>query len=55
MSMLSAGLLRSLATLRWFAVAGQALAVAVAVHGLGLPFDALPLWCGVAALAVFNL
>lgn len=55
MSMLSAGLLRSLATLRWFAVAGQALAVALAVHGLGLPFAPLPLWCGVAALAVFNL
>lgn len=52
--MLSSGLLRSLATLRWFAVAGQVAAVAAAVHVLGLPFAPLPLWAGVAALALFN-
>jgi len=55
MSMLPSGLLRSLALLRWFAVAGQALTILVAVHALALPFPALPLWGGVAALAVFNL
>ncbi len=53
--MLPSGLLRSLALLRWFTVAGQALTVAVAVHVLGLPFPALPLWSGVAALMLFNL
>lgn len=52
--MLSSGLLRSLATLRWFAVAGQVAAIAVAVHVLGLPFAPLPLWAGVVALALFN-
>lgn len=55
MAMLSSGLLRSLATLRWFAVAGQAATVAVSVHGLGLPFDPAPLWTGIAVLALFNL
>jgi two-component system, sensor histidine kinase RegB len=54
MTMLSSGLLRSLATLRWFAVAGQVAAVALAVHVLGLPFAPAPLWTGVAALALFN-
>lgn len=53
--MLPSGLLRSLATLRWFAVAGQAATVALVVHGLGLPFAPAPLWAGVAALALFNL
>lgn len=53
--MLSSGLLRSLATLRWFAVAGQVAAIAVAVHVLGLPFAPMPLWAGVAALALFNV
>jgi two-component system, sensor histidine kinase RegB len=48
------GLLRTLATLRWIAVAGQVLTVLVVVHGLGLPFAAPPLWAGVAALALFN-
>lgn len=55
MSMLPSGLLRSLALLRWFAVAGQALTIVVAVHALALPFPALPLWSGVAVLLLFNL
>ncbi|MBL8298883.1 MAG: HAMP domain-containing histidine kinase [Rhodanobacteraceae bacterium] len=54
MSMLSSGLLHSLATLRWFAVAGQVAAVVLAVHVLGLPFAPLPLWAGVVTLALFN-
>ncbi|HEY0179744.1 MAG TPA: HAMP domain-containing sensor histidine kinase [Dokdonella sp.] len=47
-------LLQTLATLRWFAVAGQAAAVALAVHLLGIPFDAAPLWAAIALLALFN-
>lgn len=54
MSTTSPGLLRSLATLRWIAVAGQALTVLLAVHVFGLQLPALPLWGGVAALALFN-
>lgn len=50
-----ASLLRSLATLRWVAVGGQSLVVLLVVHGLGLPLPPLPLWLGVAALALFNL
>lgn len=49
-----ASLLRSLATLRWVAVGGQSLVVLLVVHGLGLPLLSLPLWLGVAALALFN-
>lgn len=55
MAMLPSGLLRSLATLRWVAVAGQAAAIALAVHALGLPLASAPLWAGVALLAAFNL
>lgn len=55
MAMLPSGLLRSLATLRWVAVAGQSAAIALAVHALGLPLASAPLWAGVALLAAFNL
>ncbi len=41
--------------LRWFAAAGQALAILIAVHALDLPFAQVPLWAGVAALVVVNL
>ncbi|HPA02588.1 MAG TPA: sensor histidine kinase, partial [Chiayiivirga sp.] len=47
-------LIATLVTLRWFAVAGQSVAVACVVLGLGVP---LPLWPMVAAiglLAAFN-
>lgn len=55
MSKLPSGLLRTLATVRWIAVAGQTLTVALVVHGFGLPVAPLPLWAGIAALAAFNL
>ncbi|TDR41968.1 two-component system sensor histidine kinase RegB [Tahibacter aquaticus] len=50
-----AGLLRTLATLRWVAVGGQSLVVLLAVHLLGLPLQSAPLWGGIAALALFNV
>jgi len=52
---LTPGLLRNLAVLRWFAVAGQLVTVALVLHALQIPLQALPLWCGIAALALFNL
>ena len=47
--------LRTLARLRWFAVTGQALAIAVTLYVLELPLPAGPLWAGVAALLAFNV
>ena len=47
--------LRTLCSLRWLAVAGQAATILVASWVLGLPLPQLPLWAGVAVLAVFNL
>jgi len=47
--------LRTLCSLRWLAVAGQAATILVATWVLGLPLPQLPLWSGVAVLAVFNL
>jgi two-component system sensor histidine kinase RegB len=52
---LTPGLLRNLALLRWFAVAGQLITVALVLHVLQIPLQPLPLWCGIAALALFNL
>ena len=52
---LTPGLLRNLAVLRWFAVAGQLVTVALVLHLLQIPLQPLPLWCGIAALALFNL
>ena len=52
---ISPSLLKNLATLRWFAVAGQAVTVALVVHALGIPLQAAPLWTAIAALALFNL
>lgn len=53
--MLPSGLLRTLATVRWIAVAGQTLTLVLAVYVLGLPVAPLPLWAGIAVLALFNL
>jgi two-component system sensor histidine kinase RegB len=47
--------LRVLCRLRWFAVAGQALTIAVVTGPMAIPIEAAPLWAGVAALAAFNL
>jgi len=49
------GLLGNLATLRWFALAGQAITVVLVVHVLRVPLASMPLWAGIGALAVFNL
>ena len=46
--------LRLLSNLRWLAVAGQALTVALAVGPLGISLAPLPLWSAIAALAAFN-
>ncbi|MEJ0099291.1 MAG: ATP-binding protein [Pseudomonadota bacterium] len=51
----SLSFLRLLANLRWLAVAGQALTVLIVTHGMGIALPQMPLWWGVAALAVFNL
>ena len=48
-------ILATLAALRWFSVAAQAVAVAIVAFGFGVP---LPLWsmaAAIAALAVFNV
>jgi len=47
--------LRLLSTLRSVALPGQALAITVALYGLGLPLHATPLWLGVLLLALFQL
>ncbi|WMJ68754.1 ATP-binding protein [Stenotrophomonas sp. 24(2023)] len=47
--------LQTLCSLRWLAVAGQAATILVASWVLGLPLPQLPLWAGVAALALFNV
>jgi two-component system sensor histidine kinase RegB len=47
--------LRTLCSLRWLAVAGQAATILVATSVLGLELPQLPLWAGVAALTLFNL
>jgi two-component system sensor histidine kinase RegB len=51
----SPSLLRNLVVLRWLAVGGQAVTIALVVHGLGMALHAVPLWLGVGALAAFNL
>ena len=47
--------LRLLCNLRWLAVLGQAVTVALVVGPLHIPLPVAPLWAGIAALAVFNL
>jgi len=52
---LTPGLLRNLVLLRWFAIAGQLVTVTLVLHVLDIPLQSLPLWGGIAALALFNL
>jgi len=47
--------LRTLCSLRWLAIAGQAATVLVASGLLGLELPLRPLWSGVALLVAFNL
>ncbi len=47
--------LRTLCSLRWLAVAGQAATILVATWVLGLELPQKPLWAGVVALALFNV
>lgn len=47
--------LHTLSTLRWLAIAGQAITVVVVTHALRMPVPQAPLWLGIAFLAVFNL
>lgn len=44
-----------LCTLRWFAIAGQALTVWLVTVPLRMPLARLPLWSGIAVLLLFNL
>ncbi|WP_182655514.1 ATP-binding protein [Stenotrophomonas lacuserhaii] len=46
--------LQTLCSLRWLATAGQAATILVATWVLGLPLPQVPLWAGVAVLALFN-
>ena len=48
-------LLRTLTTLRWLAVVGQSVTIAVVVGLLGVALDGVTLWAGVALLAAFNV
>lgn len=48
------GFLSLLTDLRWLAVAGQPLAIVVAISGMDMPFAPPPLWAGVAVLILFN-
>lgn len=47
--------LRALCTLRWVAVTGQAITVAIVTGPLAIAVPTVPLWSGIAALALFNL
>lgn len=47
--------LRSLCTLRWLAIAGQAITVLVASELLDLNLPDVPLWAGIGTLIIFNL
>ncbi|CTP86494.1 ATP-binding protein [Xanthomonas graminis] len=55
MTSTDASFLRTLCSLRWLATAGQAATILVATWAMRLPLPQLPLWSGVAALALFNL
>jgi len=54
MTSADAPFLQTLCSLRWLAVAGQAATILVATFALALPLPQLPLWSGVAVLALFN-
>ena len=51
----SLSVLRQLCNLRWIAVAGQAITVALVTAELGVPLPRAPFWLGIFALALFNL
>lgn len=51
----SLSFLRLLSNLRWLAVLGQALTVALVVGPLRIPLHTPPLWLGIGALALFNV
>jgi two-component system sensor histidine kinase RegB len=51
----SLSFLRLLCNLRWLAVVGQALTVALVVGVMHIPLQTTPLWAGIAALALFNV
>jgi two-component system, sensor histidine kinase RegB len=46
--------LRLLCNLRWAAIAGQILTVALVTRFMHVPLPALPLWVGIGALGAFN-
>ncbi|KLJ01997.1 ATP-binding protein [Luteimonas sp. FCS-9] len=48
-------LLRTLYSLRWFAVGGQSLTILWATRGFDMGLPSWPLWTAVAVLAVFNV
>jgi len=50
----SLAVLRQLCALRWIAVLGQALTVALVIEMLGIPLPWVPLTCGIGVLAAFN-
>jgi two-component system sensor histidine kinase RegB len=51
----SLSLLRLLCNLRWLAIAGQAVTVAVVTGPMGVDLPVGPLWAGIGALALFNI
>jgi two-component system, sensor histidine kinase RegB len=55
MGIASLSVLRQLCNLRWIAVAGQAITVALVTTELGVPLPRMPIWLGIGALALFNL
>jgi two-component system sensor histidine kinase RegB len=48
-------LLKVLCNLRWLAIAGQSVTVALVTGPMHMPLPAVPLWTGIAALALFNV
>ena len=50
----SLSFLKLLCNLRWLAVAGQALTVALVAGPMRLPLQTTPLWAGIGVLALFN-
>src|ERR1700753_4144111 len=55
MGIASLSVLRQLCNLRWIAVAGQAITVALVITELGVPLPRGPMWLGIGVLTLFNL
>jgi two-component system, sensor histidine kinase RegB len=51
----SLSFLHLLCNLRWLAVSGQALTVALVIGVFHIPLQTTPLWAGIVALALFNV